>query len=449
MSNRCGRRTFFKLGSAAGVGLLLSGTNEPEFVPHPADPPVEFAVPPVETVRVGFVGIGKRSSSLIRPLLQLQGVRICAVCDIIEDRVAKAQAMVVEAGQSPPAGYSHGETDFKRMCERDDLDVVVNAAPWEWHVPICLAAMQAGKHAFTEVPAAVTEEGCWQLVETAEKTRRHCVIMENCCYFRNVMMVLNMVRKGMLGEMLHCEAGYQHYRIANNVFDAEGHLLWCGEHEANRNGNLYPTHAVGPVGQWLNINRGDQLDYLVSMSGKSRGLNIYAEEHFGPDHPLAQKHYALGDINATLIRTKNGCTITLYHDTQAPRPYDLIYRVQGTKGLYMGTLDKIYVEGRSSGDQWEDIQPYVQEFDHPLWKATDAATAGHGHGGSDYVMLYRLIQSLRTGTPTDIDVYDAAAWSVIAPLSERSVANRSCPVDFPDFTRGAWRTRPSLGIVGA
>jgi hypothetical protein len=313
-------------------------------------------------------------------------------------------------------------------------------------VPICVAAMNAGKHTFTEVPAATTVDGCWELVETSERTGRHCVIMENCCYFRNAMMVLNMVRKGLLGEMLHCEAGYQHYRIANNVFDDKGNLLWCGDEEARRNGNLYPTHAVGPVGQWLNINRGDRFDYLVSISGKSRGLNLHAAEHFGADHPLATREYALGDINTTLIRTANGCTVTLYHDTQAPRPYDLIYRAQGTKGLYMGTLDRIFIEGRSPGDGWEGMEGYA-EFDHPLWKALESGAQGQGHGGADYIMLHRLIRCLQTGTYPDIDVYDAADWSVISELSELSVANRGRSEDFPDFTRDRWKTREPLGIV--
>ncbi|HOZ49187.1 MAG TPA: Gfo/Idh/MocA family oxidoreductase [Candidatus Hydrogenedentes bacterium] len=440
------RRLFLKQGAALGTGLLL---NRAALAESESPQAAATAGGEKKPVRVGFVGIGKRGTSLVKTLLALEGIEIVAVCDIIEDRVAAAQDWVVQAGQPKPTGYAQGDTDFKRMCETEELDVVMNAAPWHWHVPICVAAMENGKHTATEVPAAVTVDECWQLVETAEKTGRHCVMTENCCYFRNAMMVLRMVREGLLGEMLHAEAGYQHYRIANNVFDVDGNLLWCGEHESRRNGNLYPTHPVGPVGQWMNINRGDQFDYLVSMSGVSRGLNLYAEKHFGPDHPLATREYALGDINITLIRTVNGLTITLYHDTQAPRPYDLIYRAQGTNGLYMGTLDKIYIEGRSKPDQWEAIDAYIEAYEHPLWKALLSNALGHGHGGADFVMLYRLFETFRAGGPTDMDVYDAAAWSVIAPLSEQSVAGRSRPVDFPDFTRGQWKTRAPLGIVHA
>jgi hypothetical protein len=422
------------------AGAALAQTDAPQPQPQSEGAPV----------RVGLVGYGKRGRSLISTLNALgPDVEILAVCDVLPERVAEAQAALERMGRPKPAGYAQGEEDFRRLCEQQDLDLVMNAAPWDWHVPICVAAMNAGKHTATEVPAAVTVDGCWQLVDTAEATGKHCVLLENCCYFRNAMMVLNMVRKGLLGEMLHAEAGYQHYRIANNVFDAEGNLLWCGEHESRRDGCLYPTHQVGPVGQWMNITRGDQFAYLVSMSSKSRGLNIYAARHFGPEHPLATRPYALGDINTTLIRTENGLTITLYHDTQAPRPYDLIYRAQGTNGLYMGTLDKIFIEGRSKSEEWDDIEPYLEEYEHPLWKALQQNALGHGHGGGDYIMMYRLIKCLQTGVEPDSDVYDAAAWSVIAPLSEMSVADKSRPVDFPDFTRGKWRERQPLGIVEA
>ena len=432
MKKQVDRRAFLKTSSQAGAGMLLAAAAQAaEEQPQPSAPPQDAVKP----VRIGLVGYGKRGHSLINTLLALgPEVDIKAVCDVVPERVAEAQSLLEGKGLPKPAGYSQGQEDFRRLCEQEDIDLVMNAAPWDWHVPICVAAMEAGKHTATEVPAAVTVDECWQLVETAEKTGRHCVLMENCCYFRNAMMVLNMVRKGLLGEMLHAEAGYQHYRIANNVFDAEGNILWCGEHEARRDGCLYPTHQVGPVGQWMNITRGDDFDFLVSMSSKSRGLNLYAAKHFGPDHPLATREYALGDINTTLIRTRNGLTVTLYHDTQAPRPYDLIYRAQGTNGLYMGTLDKIYIEERSQPPhEWEAIDPYLEEFEHPLWKALQQNALGHGHGGGDYIMLYRLIKCLREGIEPDSDVYDAVAWSVIAPLSEASVADKSRPVDFPDF----------------
>ncbi len=239
-----------------------------------------------------------------------------ALCDIVEEKVARGQSWVKEAGQAKPEGYTKGDYDFKRLCDHDDLDLVVTATPWEGHVPVCVAAMERGKHAFTEVPAAVTIDECWQMVETSEKTRRHCVMMENCCYGRAEMMVLNMVRQGLLGELLHCEAGYLHDLRAGKTRLVEGNKIrWRTMHSIKRDGNLYPTHGLGPVSQCMNINRGDQFDYLISMSCKSRGLNVYAEQHYGSEHPMARMKSALGDVNTSLIRTKNGLTITLGHDS--------------------------------------------------------------------------------------------------------------------------------------
>jgi hypothetical protein len=308
--------------------------------------------------------------------------------------------------------------------------------------------MNNGKHAATEVPAAVTIDECWSLVETSEKLRKHCVMMENCCYGRTEMMVLNMVRKGMLGELIHGEAGYLH-DLRGLKFTPRGEGLWRTQHSIDRNGNLYPTHGLGPVAQCMNINRGDRFDYLVSMSSKSRGLNLFAAKKFGPDDPQATRKYALGDVNVSLIRTVNDCTIYLVHDCDTPRPYSRINLVQGTKGIFSGYPDRIHIEGRSPAHQWETIEKYLEEFDHPLWKTQAERAKGAGHGGMDYIEDYRLIECLLKGLPTDMDVYDAADWSVVSELTERSVADRSKPVDFPDFTRGRWKTREPLGIVGA
>jgi len=418
MTEQYDRRGFLKMG-VAGITTWAAGR---------VSLAAEIKTRAMETVRVGLVGIGGRGTFLLNILLRLEGVQVKAVCDIIEDRVAKAQSLVAAAGQAKPAGYSQGETDFKRLCESEDLDLVINAVrPWKWHVPICVAAMTAGKHTATEVPAAETIEGCWQLVETAEKTDRYCVILENCCYFRNVMLVHHMLRKGLFGEIRHCEAGYQHYylKVGPGAPRSADPLV--------QTGNSYPTHAIGPVAQWLDINRGNRFDYLVSMSADgSRG------------NPGA-------DINTSLIRTVNGQTITLYYDTKLPRPYDLIYRVQGTQGIYSATLDQIYIEGRSpKAETWEPMDEYYKQYEHPLWKAFGEEALAHGgHGGADWLTIHRLIRALQNGVAPDIDVYDAAAWSCITELSEKSVADRSSPTDFPDFTRGRWKTTPPIGIIGS
>jgi len=396
---------------------------------------------------MAFVGIGLQGGWHVRNFLQIEGVEIKALCDIDEVRAREVREWVVEAGQPAPDLYTRGESDYRRLCERDDIDLVFNATPWRWHVPVCLEAMGSGKHTAVEVPAAYTVDDCWSLVETAEKTRLHCVMMENCCYGQRELMILNMVRKGLLGELLHAEGAYIH-DLRSIKFSDKNEGLWRLEHSIDRNGNLYPTHGIGPIAQCFDINRGDQFDFVVSMSSNARGLDLYADQHLEPEDPR-RRHYALGDMNSSLIRTKLGRSILLQHDTTSPRPYSRINLVQGTQGTVTGYPDRVYIEGRSPDHDWETLESYRGEFDHPLWLELEKAAEGAGHGGMDFLEDFRLIQSLRSGTPTDMDVYDAAAWSVICELTETSVANRSKPVDFPDFTRGGWKKNRPLEIVSS
>ncbi len=448
MDTEYNRRDFVRLGATFGAGLALDVTNFPTAAKASQVVAPVRAATGIDRVRLGLVGVGGRGSYLGKILMNMKGTRIRAVCDIIPERVQRVQKWVEQAGQPKPVGYWRSETDFKRLCEQEDIDLVITATPWRWHVPVCVAAMKAGKHAATEVPAAVTLDECWQLVETSENTGKYCVMLENCCYGRSEMMVLNMVRKGLLGELLHGEVGYLHDCRALTLNSTRG-KAWSRQHSIERNGNLYPTHGLGPVAQCMNINRGDRFDYLVSMSSKSRGLNLYAEKKFGPDHQLARQKYAQGDVNVSLIRTVNGLSITIYYDCRTPRPYSRINLVQGTKGIFRGYPDRIYIEGKSASHAWEPADKYQKDYDHPLWKALGNKAGGFGHGGMDYMVVYRLMQALHTGTPPDMDVYDAAAWSVVSELSERSVANKSRPMDFPDFTRGKWKTNPPLCIVEA
>ncbi len=446
-SKALNRREFLKTGAAAGIAAALGkscvsagkGKVVRGSAPLPAaDTILEFKVPPIDPVRIGFVGVGGMGSAHVRNFMKIEGVEIKAVCDIVEEKVARIQKWCVEAGRPKPEGYSRGERDFERLCERSDLDLVFTATPWEWHVPVCLAAMKAGKHAATEVPAAYTIDDCWALVETAEKTHRHCIMMENCCYDRPEMLSLNLVKKGLLGEIFHAEAGYLH-DLREVKFSGRGESLWRPQHSVKRNGNLYPTHGLGPVSQCMDINRGDRFDFLVSMSSKSMGLHLYAVKKFGPDGEWARQKFALGDVNVSLIHTANDKIITLYHDTSSPRPYSRIHIVQGTKGIFEKWPDRVYIEGRSPNDEWETLESYYIEYDHPIWKQLEERSKGAGHGGMDYIEDFRLIEALRQGRPLDMDVYDAASWSVVTPLSEWSVANRSQPADFPDFTRGQWK----------
>jgi len=319
------------------------------------------------------------------------------------------------------------------------------------HTPMAVAAMKAGKYAGVEVPAALSVEHCWDLVNTSEKTGVPCMMLENVCYFRNVLMVLNLIRQGLLGELLHSEVGYQHF-VRGSQFIKEGDLTWRGAYVATKNGNQYPTHAIGPAAWWMNINRGDRFTYLNSMSSRSLTARQIAAQRFGAAHPAAQKTFAQGDVNTTLIRTENGLTVTLYYNTQSPRPYDLILRVQGTGGIYSGTLDKIYVEGKSPNGRngepaWEDATTYYERYEHPLWKRLASVAANSGHGGADYITLHEFVKAVREKTATPIDVYDSATWSVITPLSMQSVAAKSASVDFPHFTRDKGKTATPVAVA--
>lgn len=446
LSNFC-RREFIKKS-------LLAASAAPVFASaiscqsRPSQSVAIMRTKPLDKVRIGFVGVGGMGSVHVKNLLEIGGAEIRAVCDILEEKVSRAQEWVVNAGFPRPDGYSRGEYDFQRLCERDDIDLVFTATPWKWHVPVCLEAMNTNKHAATEVPAALTLDDCWRLVETSERTRKHCVMMENCCYGRSELMVLNMVRKGLFGELVHGEAGYLH-DLRQVKFSDQGEGLWRLDHSIDRNGNLYPTHGLGPLAQCMNINRGDRFDFMVSMSSKARGLNLYAEEMLESDHPKAQQDYKLGDVNSSLIRTVNGITIVLIHDCNLPRPYSRINLLQGTRGIFRGYPDRIYIEGKTPGHGYESVESYREEYDHPLYKSLALKGNERGHGSMDYIEDYRLIKCLLKGDPPDMNVYDAASWSVVTPLSEQSVANKSRPVDFPDFTRDQWQKTPPLEIIEA
>jgi len=431
-------------GTAIAAGAI--GTRDTVAAVQPQAGPTAFAAAPMETVRIAYVGIGGQGSSHVRNLLKIPGCRITAVCDIRSERTDWATKAITEKGDPAPAVYNKGPRDFERLCETEDLDLVYNATPWEWHVPIMLAAMKNGKHTATEVPAAMTIEDCWAIVESAEKLRKHCVLMENCNYDQMEMMVYNMVRQGAFGEMLHAEGGYLHDLRAIKFAD-EGEGLWRREWSKKLNGNPYPTHGLGPIANCLDINRGDRFDYLVSMSSPSRGLQDWAQEHTPPDSPKRKEKYVLGDVNASLIKTARGRTILVEHCTNLPRPYSRIHMVQGTKGLFQGYPNRAYIEGRGKQDEWQDAAALLEEFEHPLWKEIAAIAKGAGHGGMDFIEDYRLVKCLREGQPTDMNVYDAAGLSAVVHLSVQSVAKKSAAVDFPDFTRGRWQHTPPLAIV--
>lgn len=406
-----------------------------------------FRAPAIPKVRIGYVGTGLQGTGHLNNLLKIEGCVISAVCDIVPEKVERSQKLIEAAGFPRPKGFSNGPEDFKRLCQ-EDLDLVYTATPWEFHVPVMLEAMRNGKHAATEVPMGYTVDDLWQLVEESEKLEKHCVMMENCCYGRTELMVLHMVRKGVFGELLHGEAGYMHDLRAIK-FENANEGLWRRAHSRKRNGNLYPTHGLGPVAQCMNINRGDRFEWMVSMSSKVRGLEIFGKAHFPDSDPRRAEKFKNGDINVSLIRTASGCTIYLGHNCDSPRPYSRMNMVQGTKAISSGYPDRIYIEGVSPDDEWEPVEKYFPQWDHPLYTRETEKSKGAGHGGMDFLEDLRLVECLNKGEPLDVDVYDGASWSVMGPLSEKSVIENGKPQDVPDFTRGAWKTRPALGIVGA
>jgi predicted dehydrogenase len=415
-----------------------------------------------EVVHLGFIGTGLRGQWLLDLASKRDDVLIPAICDIDDDMIDRTLRILKRNNKDVPEIYKDGDEDFLNLVKRDDLDAVIIATPWEWHHPMAVAAMKAGKHVGVEVPAAITVEDCWDLVDVSEKTGMECMIMENVCYYRPVMALLNMVREGIFGEMLHCQCGYQHDLREVKFNDGKqaygggvefgekgfSEAKWRTQHSVERNGDLYPTHGVGPVSTILNINRGNRFEHLTSTATKSRGIHNYILKHGGKDHPNANVEFKLGDIVTTVIKCYNGETVVVSHDTSSPRPYSLNFRVQGTNGIWMGDNYSIYLEGQSpKPHEWEPFDEYLKKYDHPLWKSFENDADGAGHGGIDFFIVRAFIESVKRGVKPPIDVYDAVSMSVISPLSEKSIANGSTSVEFPDFTRGKWKkNKPIFGV---
>ncbi len=451
MNSKLNRRKFIKNTTAVGVGLSMMSV--PNIVKGLDD----------RKVRLAFIGVGLRGRSHLRLALNRDDVTVASICDIDTEAIAKSRAMIKEAGIKEVPAYSNGEEDFKNMLQRDDIDGVVIATPWRWHTPMAVAAMKAGKYAGIEVSAANTLPECWDLVNTSEDTGVPCMIMENVCYRRDVMAILNMVKQNMFGELVHLECGYQHDLRGVKFNDGKepygdgvefgekgfSEAKWRTQHSVNRNGDLYPTHGIGPVAKYLKIDHGNRFVSLTSTATKSRGLHQYIVEKGGEDHPNAKVRFKLGDVITTVIKTANDESIIVSHDTNLPRPYSLGFRVQGTKGIWMDVNKSLYLEGISEKPhRWEDAAPYLEKYDHPLWKKHEAKAVGAGHGGMDFFVMNAFIEAIKRKAPTPLDAYDAASWSAISPLSEQSIAMGSMPVKFPDFTRGKWMVRKDVFAEG-
>ena len=442
-SDDLSRRNFLRLGSMTAVGIGIPKLHA-ESSPSRAGSVIGMQFAPRDP-RVGIIGTGGRGTSLLGNLLAAD-VKVLALCDIVREKAEHAQSLVVKAGHRPPELYTNGDHAFESLVSRDDLDLVIIATPWNWHVEMAVATMKQGKHAAVEVPAATTIEDCWKLVNTSERTRRHCIMLENCCYGYNETLILRMIHGGLFGDLLYGEGAYIH-DLRDELFSNKGEGLWRRTFHTQRNGNLYPTHGLGPVANYMGIQRGDSLDYIVSMSTPQRGLEEYRQTHIPSSDPKWAERYITGDMNTSLIKTAKGLTITLKHDTSNPHPYDRVNVIAGTKGVFADYPPRIYFDGQPGGEAWGSIDSW-REHQHPLWKQEgEIAKKLGGHGGMDYIMLYRLVQCMRDGLSPDMDVYDAAAWSAPGPLSRLSVASGSAPAKFPDFTGGRWRERSASQIA--
>ena len=426
MSEAMDRRKFLKTNMAAGLGMALS-----------ARAPFLLGSDEAKAIGIGVIGMGGRGSGLMRTLLRMKGVAIRAVCDIVPTKVANAQKIVVSAGQDKPAAYSDGDMTWTQLCDRDDLDAVIIATPWEWHTRMAVGAMKAGKYAGVEVPCSITTQECWDLVDTSEKTGLPCMMLENWSFRSDNLAVLNMIRQGLLGEIVHCHCAHSHDCLGHWFYGAA--KAWAGKYLTTHNCDLYPTHDLGPVLSWMDIGCGDYFDYLTSTATDAFGPKDYFTRKYGPDHPLAKQKYTQGDIVSTVVRTKKGKTVVINYDMQLPRPYDNRWMIQGTRGIYNEQRNAVYIDSVSPGrEAWEPFGPYHQAYRHKWW-ATPPSDGGHG--GTDWLELKLFVDAVRNKTQTPLDVYDSVTMSCIFPLSGESIAKGSAPVKVPDFTRGKWETR--------
>ncbi len=463
------RRNFFQLAGVAGAGILsggfssctqtghsqqtgsqLAGIKESALATHPQKFNMSgYAAPKIETVRIGFIGLGNRGPGAVERMSNIDGIKIVGLCDKDPSRLGKGQKILEKHGLPKAKEYGGSEDAWKEMCESPDIDLIYICTPWQLHTPMAVYAMENGKHAATEVPAAVTVDQAWQLVETSERTKKHCMMLENCCYGFFELLTLNMARQGFFGEIVHVEGAYIHTLVDNN-FNKDGYSdMWRLKENQHRNGNLYPTHGLGPVCQVLNVNRGDKMDYLTSMSSNDFQMGKKASELAANDDFFKEfdTNGYRGNMNTTMVRTDKGKTIMVQHDVTSPRAYSRIHLVSGTHG----TARKYPLPGRiSKGHDWlgeDELKVLEEKYTPKIVKLVgDMAKKVGGHGGMDFIMDWRLIDCLRNGIPLDQDVYDAALWSVIAPLSEWSVANKSNSIDVPDFTNGAWKTNTPVDV---
>lgn len=480
------RRKFLKSAAASAAVGVVAGCakngsgNGAATLKSQGSSVMGLVVPKMDVIRIGFIGVGVRGGDYhVKNFVKMDGVEVKAICDTDQKSLDSAVNYLVKQGLPAPTKYTGSDFAYRDMLNRQDIDVVIISTPWKWHTPMAIESMESGKHALVEVPAATTIEECWQLVNTAERTQKNCMMLENVNYGRDELMSLNMVRQGLFGDLLHGEAAYIHELRWQMKEIKRKTGSWRTQRHTMHNGNLYPTHGLGPIAQYMNINRGDRFDYITSMSSPALGRAAYAKREFPANHERNALKYIAGDMNTSIIKTVKGRSIMVQHDTTTPRPYSRHNLIQGTNGVFAGFPNRIALENipekikaiydkehkqalaawEANGKQghrpshnsyhsWDtDMEKWYEAYDHPLWKRLGHDAKGAGHGGMDFIMTHRIISCLRNGEPLDQDVYDAAAWSSIFPLSMDSVADRSNSKVIPDFTRGLWKTGTPLGII--
>ena len=463
------RKDFLKLSSASALFLGLnpdrldasSIEESHDLINKNSQYMGDYSAPKLKTVRVAFIGVGARGTGHARQVATIEGTEVVAISDLYQDLVQRSIDNCKEIGKGERhneiAMYSGGENKWKLMLKEVKPDAVFISTNWDNHAPMVIEAMNSGAHAFVEVPMATTIEDMWEIINTSEKTRKHCMMMENVNYGRDELMYLNMCRKGVIGDFLHAEAAYIHELRFQMEEQKRGTGSWRTHHYAKGRGNLYPTHGLGPVAQYMNLARGDDnFSTLISYSTPALGRKIYAEKNYPSDHKWNKLDYKNGDLNTSIIKTNVGRTVMVQWDETSPRPYSRHNLIQGTKGTLAGFPTRVALEGGVEGvtknhhswAQGKDLEVLYEKYDHPLYKRLGAlAKKMGGHGGMDFMMRYRIIECLRKGEPLDQNMYEGCFWSAVTPLSARSIEDGGAPQRFPDFTRGNWKSTNPLSII--
>ena len=463
------RKDFLKLSSASALFLGLnpdrldaySIEESHDLINKNSQYMGDYSAPKLKTVRVAFIGVGARGTGHARQIATIEGTEVVAISDLYQDLVQRSIDNCKEIGKGERhneiAMYSGGENKWKLMLKEVKPDAVFISTNWDNHAPMVIEAMNSGAHAFVEVPMATTIEDMWEIINTSEKTRKHCMMMENVNYGRDEMMYLNMCRKGVIGDFLHAEAAYIHELRFQMEEQKRGTGSWRTHHYAKGRGNLYPTHGLGPVAQYMNLARGDDnFNTLISYSTPALGRKIYAEKNYPSDHKWNKLDYKNGDLNTSIIKTNVGRTVMVQWDETSPRPYSRHNLIQGTKGTLAGFPTRVALEGGVEGvtknhhswAQGKDLDVLYEKYDHPLYKRLGAlAKKMGGHGGMDFMMRYRIIECLRKGEPLDQNMYEGCFWSAVTPLSAKSIEDGGAPQRFPDFTRGNWKSTNPLSII--